>query len=302
MKICGYCGKQFEEKQAYQKWCSSHCKALARQANINPNHLSREERHVTNTCKVCGKTWESTKSRALEHCSVACAHITLMRDNCICKLCGKEFRPKSTERITYCSRECSFKDRIVQAERREALTKLARALARMHDCPQCGKRISSLKKYCSDNCYKAAVKTEYDALHVSDRVYFNECKTCGKTFAAARPNAGYCSDAHRKRMENRKREIHERHTLRRNGKVDYSITLEKLVKRDKGVCHICGCKVNVKADINSGDYPSIDHVIPKSNGGPHQWWNVALAHRDCNSRKSASESFESLKGQLRWSF
>lgn len=32
-------------------------------------------------------------------------------------------------------------------------------------------------------------------------------------------------------------------------------------------------------------YPSIDHVRPLSRGGLHEWGNVKLAHRICNSIK-----------------
>ena len=81
-----------------------------------------------------------------------------------------------------------------------------------------------------------------------------------------------------------------------NGKIDYSITLSKLIERDKGICKLCGRKVN-ETDytyindtfIAGNDYPSIDHIKPLSKGGVHQWDNVQLAHRLCNSIKCANE-------------
>lgn len=98
---------------------------------------------------------------------------------------------------------------------------------------------------------------------------------------------------------------HERQTNRRHWKKkelkrrracmdgDWSISLEKLYDRDKGICHICGevCdwsdKTNRNGTIIAGNkYPSIDHVIALANGGKHEWNNVRLAHRICNSIKS----------------
>lgn len=44
--------------------------------------------------------------------------------------------------------------------------------------------------------------------------------------------------------------------------------------RDGHRCQYCG-----------GAAESIDHVIPRSRGGPHSWDNVVAACRPCNSRK-----------------
>jgi len=39
-------------------------------------------------------------------------------------------------------------------------------------------------------------------------------------------------------------------------------------------------------------YPSIDHVVPLSRGGLHEWGNVKLAHRICNSIKKDNDVLE----------
>jgi 5-methylcytosine-specific restriction endonuclease McrA len=44
--------------------------------------------------------------------------------------------------------------------------------------------------------------------------------------------------------------------------------------RDDHRCQYCG-----------GHADSIDHVVPRSRGGPHEWENVAAACRPCNLRK-----------------
>lgn len=75
--------------------------------------------------------------------------------------------------------------------------------------------------------------------------------------------------------------------------VDKDINLDRLIKRDKGICYICGKKCN-REDIRLeggywmvGDsYPSIDHVKPLAKGGNHSWENVRLAHYICNVKKN----------------
>jgi len=44
--------------------------------------------------------------------------------------------------------------------------------------------------------------------------------------------------------------------------------------RDEGRCQYCGRRAE-----------SIDHVIPRSRGGPHAWENVVAACRRCNTSK-----------------
>lgn len=51
-----------------------------------------------------------------------------------------------------------------------------------------------------------------------------------------------------------------------------------VAERDGWRCGICGGKVTRKNW-------SLDHVIPLSQGGPHTYANVVLAHRRCNSSR-----------------
>ena len=50
-------------------------------------------------------------------------------------------------------------------------------------------------------------------------------------------------------------------------------------RRDNYECQYCGCKI-------VGDKITIDHVMPKSRGGKHQWTNVVASCKKCNARKS----------------
>ena len=69
---------------------------------------------------------------------------------------------------------------------------------------------------------------------------------------------------------------------------DETINLEKVVKKNKGICQICGKPIDWN-DIENGhikrNYPTVDHIIPFSKGGTHTWDNVQLAHMSCNAGK-----------------
>ena len=78
------------------------------------------------------------------------------------------------------------------------------------------------------------------------------------------------------------------------------VNWEVIYRRDGNRCHICGKQVN-KKDFTRTDegvfvagpkYPTVDHVIPKSKGGSHDMKNLKLAHKSCNTKKSAKIDYD----------
>lgn len=140
-----------------------------------------------------------------------------------------------------------------------------------------------------------------------ERRKYKACAVCGAVFEPSRSDAVYCSErcsekAYKERhvdIVREKSRINKRLREARakdNGKIDYSITLAKLIERDRHICQLCGREVNENDYVYVGDtfvagndYPSIDHIKPLSKGGLHQWDNVQLAHRLCNSIKQNKE-------------
>lgn len=61
--------------------------------------------------------------------------------------------------------------------------------------------------------------------------------------------------------------------------------LVEVAERDAWFCSLCQHPVSPDADANADDRPTIDHVIPKSLGGPDTLDNYRLAHRACNLAK-----------------
>jgi len=51
-----------------------------------------------------------------------------------------------------------------------------------------------------------------------------------------------------------------------------------ILKRDKNTCQFCSCQLN-------SNNSSIDHVLPRSRGGKHEWTNVVAACKKCNTKK-----------------
>lgn len=53
------------------------------------------------------------------------------------------------------------------------------------------------------------------------------------------------------------------------------VNRREILRRDNHACQYCGSTRKL----------TIDHVIPKSKGGPHTWDNVVAACESCNSKK-----------------
>jgi len=129
------------------------------------------------------------------------------------------------------------------------------------------------------------------------------CSECGRVFTRHQymiahnrtsrlfKKPSYCSPKCYSKVSNRKKRANKR--ARRKAERDCVIPLGDLVKRDGGICQICGGEVDFSDGYydESGhfhigkNYPTLDHIIPLSRGGFHTWDNVQLAHQGCNAGK-----------------
>lgn len=64
-------------------------------------------------------------------------------------------------------------------------------------------------------------------------------------------------------------------------KIDSPVSKRMILSRDGYVCSYCG-----------GFGNTVDHIIPKSKGGPSTWGNLTTACRDCNGKKGDLELTE----------
>jgi 5-methylcytosine-specific restriction endonuclease McrA len=73
----------------------------------------------------------------------------------------------------------------------------------------------------------------------------------------------------------------------KRGGVSEPYTLLQIAARDRGRCGLCGDLVLMAAKVPHPKAPTIDHIVPVSDGGDDTRANVQLAHFRCNSVKGA---------------
>lgn len=134
------------------------------------------------------------------------------------------------------------------------------------------------------------------------QVMFLPCVHCGTLFVPKTTRSTCCSSRCGK-AEARKRagNMNGDDRLHSSNVRDWNISLKDLSIRDNDICWLCGKPVDWTDYTMDGDtfiagnmYPSIDHVRPLSRGGLHEWGNVKLAHRICNSIKSNRAASDTL--------
>lgn len=125
-----------------------------------------------------------------------------------------------------------------------------------------------------------------------DQISMRICPVCRQLFVVTKRRTKYCSNKCGQKVTSSRHKKTRERLLRKV--VDNDITLQGLYSRDKGVCYICGDNCDWNDSYYSdgifyagNSYPSIDHIVPISKGGLHAWENIKLAHRHCNSKKSA---------------
>lgn len=118
-----------------------------------------------------------------------------------------------------------------------------------------------------------------------------ECAYCGAIFYSSNPRQTFCTKTckHKHFARLHPKSTSYRGRCRRYGAYyDPSVSRDAVIKRDKGVCQICGkrCDPNDKSWGTSGpNYPTVDHIRPLARGGTHTWNNVQCACGMCNSEK-----------------
>ena len=231
------------------------------------------------TCEQCNEEFETIRLTS-RFCSTTCRTKDYKtkesnKNKQTCNQCGKHFYRYRKQR--FCSQSCAglYGDK---PSKPKPIIKTKRKF----NCIVCNVEYesqSNRSKFCSYKC-RYAYQVEHQP------VYDKRCIECGKHYSTTRMKSKYCSKKCCKTFNYRVNETRRREQLRKNGKIDWDISIERLMKRDKNLCYLCGDKVNINLDYNDDYYPNIEHVIPVSKGGTHTWDNVKLSHRICNMEKS----------------
>lgn len=104
---CEQCGKEFEQKQGVEKFCSRECWGK-----------SRRVKTVTLNCPTCGEEFEikpyMIKEGVKRFCSQKCyvKYRTKHKyEKRVCEYCGEEYEIYSSRKNRYCSTDCANKHR-----------------------------------------------------------------------------------------------------------------------------------------------------------------------------------------------
>lgn len=258
--LCAVCGAPFTIKRRYrwpQLYCSKPCRDKASQANRKPG-----DRHKPRyaDCPMCGERFTQTNNgggataRWSVHCSRACAK----RSTCV---------GKSTP-IPW-----------VQ-------------------CSECKRWFVGIRKRltCGPECSEVRGRRRFQETWVSVRAtnptVQKTCKECGEVYSVNyyADVREFCSTRCTVRYTKRQRRRYEQ-ASKRGKRAGVVIERERfkdveIFERDGWRCQLCSKPTNRVYSRRDMLSPTLDHIIPISQGGGHIRSNVQLAHLICNSRKA----------------
>ena len=231
-------------------------------------------------CNNCGTEKES-RYITTKFCSDKCRNSfrrKVFMYKLQCARCNNDFEAVK-EHTKYCSDDCRKKPdhEKVKGKYHSAVTKVNKR------CVICSGEFivnqSSTRDCCSYEC-SYAFKVKQRPIHNA------KCKECSQWFSSTYSNKRFCSSDCSSKFGNRTKETTRRKRMKENGRIDWDISIERLLKRDGSKCYLCEEQTLLNVDTNDNLYPSIEHVKPVAKGGTHTWDNVKIAHRICNSIKS----------------
>lgn len=134
------------------------------------------------------------------------------------------------------------------------------------------------------------------------------CEACGSPYRRLRPTQRWCSQLcagpnkpgagprgglspeARERQRLYWQEKNRRRRAAKRGGVSEPYTTAEIAARDRFICRLCGKRVAMKQVVPHPKAPTVDHIVPVSEGGDDTRANVQLAHFVCNSVKGARGS------------
>ena len=187
-----------------------------------------------------------------------------------CKHCGTEFTKRNTRHV-FCSQRCKDQGKpsaqgltccVCGKRMAKGATSRPQGEARHNRCTPLPSKATGHPKTCKcEHC-----KTIISAYSIAYREWYS-----------AQHGVNPSTPARRKR--------------RQAGAYQYSdgvpgTVRARVYERDGGTCQICGYPTEQEGGSNSDTYPSVDHIIPRSQGGTHTIDNLRTVHRRCNSLRA----------------
>ncbi|SNY19367.1 HNH endonuclease [Orenia metallireducens] len=319
---CDWCGNDFQSGEKNQRFCSTDCQYewQRKSKEYNNSHLKARNRpelikrfknkfeskspnfkyysdytgcddYFKMECKICGHIQERNAQCVREgHANI------IVCDNCK-KIKLEEKRRE--ENISKIIKLIKAKIENIRKEKVKPEIDRLKRIQRNHKyfvkCNDCGRMFFTNAKHrvhCNKCIDKIKIEEKENRKLWEGRII--KCRECGTEFEMRSLRSKYCSTKCMNKAHYREKELKKRKKLHKNGRINYNISLDKLIKRDNRICQLCGelideedyCKDGNGYFIVGNNYPSIDHIVPVAKGGTHTWDNVQLAHHYCNSLKS----------------
>lgn len=213
-------------------------------------------------CVVCGEQFEIVgRGRKRKTCSADCGQYLRRAKDLIgrprftwktirvCVWCFNEFMP-GTHKDLLCSKQC---------KQGRAVHKIRFDLMDRCKLPLC-------------KCGRAATPPKEKRHRQSS---LGRSKTCDRCRAQKVREADLGRGQHKSSF---------RRSVVKNGE---KIRTNDLVARDGFDCQICNIVIDWAKRRERKWWPSLDHVIPISKGGPHTLNNTRMVHLGCNMKKGA---------------
>lgn len=199
------------------------------------------------------------------------------------KICGKECRLKFAE-INYKNKTNNYEKTCAEcghvfSQKHGFLCQDCKDKKYTKKCVVCGASFyskESKSSICSVSC-----RREYMKLKVK-RV----CSYCESEFYENRHGNRVCPDCSRELLANRSVKRNHNYRTRKVGAFVESVDARVVFESDNYVCQKCGKKTTRNKPFNHNDYPNLDHIVPLSKGGKHEYKNVQCLCRLCNITKS----------------
>lgn len=123
-------------------------------------------------------------------------------------------------------------------------------------------------RYCSPACKDMANRG------TSRPIWVKDCAWCQTTYLSRQDQTVYCSRRCSRQQDRSQRRFVVPKPFR-----------DAIYERDGWRCQLCRKAVNSALSHNAKWGPSLDHIIPRSQGGADTPENLQLAHRHCNAVK-----------------
>lgn len=152
-------------------------------------------------------------------------------------------------------------------------------------CAECGGIATG--KTCGPACERQRLRRQQLAYigQTPEAVDAKCCGRCGESLLAwgGGSRRRFCGPCAQIRKRESMRDTRRRRRARERRALTEPYTLAEIAKRDKFRCGICHGRVAMTKTVPHLKAPTIDHLIPISEGGDDVKANVQLAHFWCNS-------------------